>query len=87
MITDKKVMLVDARRALDVETYDSPYDAVYQLLDCGSIGDGVHGSEAHLHALTMLKAKVERVIASIKSRPIDKAVPCAEDDEDDDAAR
>ena len=52
-----------------VEVYDARIDAVLGMLDLGSIGDGTHGSEAHVQALQRVVEKANTILAMLKDPP------------------
>lgn len=58
-----------AHGSIHAETYKDPLAMVLALLNSGVIGDGVHGSEAHLAALRQISEHALKVAGKIENPP------------------
>lgn len=77
LITDERIALVEARNGLEVETYPTRLDAILELMNSGSIGDGCYGSEAHKIALCKIEARLQEVSKRIEDH---NKTDCDEDE-------
>lgn len=81
LITNEKIALIEASGGLMVETYASRLGAILELMNSGSIGDGIYGSEAHLIALCKIEARLAEVVGKINEHNNPRKSDCDEDED------
>ncbi len=52
-------------QSVHTDIFPSRLDAVLSYLDSGALGDGAHGSQAHVDALARVEDEARRIRASI----------------------